>query len=106
MPQLWVPGAAEPSMADFVERLHSHIERFAKEVAGGDASVEVELHDGSALRLESILPEPGYGFITLRPQAEDGGPEELIVQVGAIVRIRLGTPEPEQPPFGFTKPST
>ena len=58
MPELWIPGSAEPSIEDFVERVHRQIERSAKESAGGEAQVEVELRDGSVLALESILPEP------------------------------------------------
>ncbi len=103
MPELWVPGVAEPSLEDFVQRLHKHIARFAAERAGGEAAVEVELRDGSVFQLEAIMPEPGYGFITLCPHAEDGEPEELVVPVGAIARIRLGRPE-EHPPFGFAGP--
>ena len=99
MPELWVPGASEPSLEDLVGRLHQLVERFARERAGGQASVEVELRDGSVLRLVAIRPEPGYGFVTLCP-VEEGRPEELIVPVGAIARIRLSPPE-EHPPFGF-----
>lgn len=101
MPDLWVPGMPQPSLEDFVTRLLKHIERFALERAGGEAAVEVELRDGSVFRLASIAPEPGYGFITLCPYTEEGGPEELIVPVGAIGRIRLSPPE-QQPPFGFS----
>ncbi len=102
MPELWVPGAAEPSIEAFVERLHRHIERFATEVAGGEAQVEVELRDGSVLPLESILPEPGFGFVTLRPHSRHR--EEIVVPIGAITRIRMSPPE-AHPPFGFSKPS-
>ena len=84
-------------MDDFVERLHKHIARFAEE-CGGEVQVEVELRDGSVLPLESILPEPGYGFVTLRPHASH--PEEIVIQVGAIARITLG-PQETHPPFGF-----
>jgi hypothetical protein len=27
-PKLWVPGAAEPSLDDFVKRIHQQIERY------------------------------------------------------------------------------
>jgi hypothetical protein len=100
MPELWIPGAAEPSIEDFVERVHRQIERFAKEVPGGEAQVEVELRDGSLLPLESIIAEPGFGFLTLRPHSRRK--EEMVVPIGAIARIRLGPPE-EHPPFGFSK---
>jgi len=101
MPELWVPGAAEPSSSAFVERLHAQIDRFAKALPGGEAQVEIELRDGSVLPLESILPEPGYGFVTLRPHS--GRAEEVVIPVGAIARLRLGPPE-QHPPFGFFQP--
>ena len=59
VPELWVPGAGEPSIEAFVERLHRQIERFAKSGPAADAAVEVELRDGSVLRLESILARAG-----------------------------------------------
>jgi hypothetical protein len=102
MPDLWVPGAAAPSIEDFVDRLHRQIERFAEEQPGKEAQVEVELHDGSLLPLAAIVPEPGFGFVTLRPH--NRRKEEIIVPVGSIVRIRLAPPE-QHPPFGFSKPS-
>ena len=99
MPELWVPGSAEASSDALVERLVGQIARFAKEQPGGEAQVEVELRDGSTIPLESILPEPGFGFITLRPHGSR--PEEIVVPVGAIARIRVGPPE-QHPPFGFS----
>ena len=102
MPELWVPGSAEPSIADFVERVLSQIARFAKGLPGGEAQVEIELHDGLMLPLESILPEPGFGFVTLRPHSRRK--EEIVIPVGAILRLRLSSPE-EHPPFGFSKPA-
>ncbi len=101
MPELWVPGAAVPSIDDFVERIHAQIERFAKSLPGGEAQVEIELSDGSVLPLESILPEPGFGFVTLRPHSPRT--EEIAVPIGAIARLRLAPPE-QHPPFGFSKP--
>ena len=103
MPELWVPGSAEPSSDVLVERLHAQIERFANALPGGEAQVEIELRDGSVLPLESILPEPGFGFVTLRPHAPQA--EEVVIPVGAIARLRLGPPE-EHPAFGFSKPAT
>ena len=101
MPELWIPGAAEPSIEGFVERVHRQIERFAKETPGGEAQVELELRDGSLLPLESIIPEPGFGFVPLRPHSRRK--EEIVIPIGAIARLRLGPPE-EHPPFGFSKP--
>ena len=99
---IWVPGAPQPSLEDFVARLHKHIERFGSERAEGEVSVEVELRDGSVLRLVSIDPEPGYGFITLSPHRDDGESEELIVPVAAVTRLQLTRME-QQPPFGFAQ---
>jgi len=103
-PGIWVPGAPQPSLEDFVSRLNTHIERFARERADGQAAVEIELRDGSVHRLVSIADEPGYGFVTLTPHREDGQAEEMIVPVAAISAIRL-TPMEEHPPFGFAAPS-
>jgi hypothetical protein len=102
MPELWVPGAAEPSAEGFIERLHAQIDRFAKSLPGGEAQVEIELRDGSVLPLESILPEPGYGFVTLRPHSAQA--EEVVIPIAAIARLQLGPPE-QHPPFGFAGPA-
>jgi hypothetical protein len=103
VPELWVPGAAMPSIEDFVERIHRQVERFAKDLPGGEAQVEVELRDGSVHALESILPEPGFGFVTLKPHARL--PEEVVVPVSSIARFRLAPPE-QHPPFGFSPTPT
>jgi hypothetical protein len=101
VPELWVPGSAEASSDALVERVLRQIERFAKEL-GGEVQVEIELRDGSMIPLESILADPGYGFITLRPHGRRK--EEVVVPVGAIARLQLGPPE-QHPPFGFSKPA-
>jgi hypothetical protein len=107
MPELWVPGAAGPSLEDFVKRLNAAIESFAVRRGWESAVVEVQLHDGTRVAVHSIRPEPGYGFLTLCPYPEDEErpwpkgreadgectPEELIVPVGSIVRITLGEAE-------------
>jgi hypothetical protein len=100
VPELWVPGSAEASSDALVERVLRQIERFAKEL-GGEVQVEIELRDGSVIPLESILPEPGFGFVTLRPHTSPK--EEIVVPVGAIARLSLAPPE-QHPPFGFSKP--
>jgi len=111
-----VPGAAGPSLEDFVGRLLKTIEAFAARRGWDEAVVEVQLHDGTRFAVHSIRPEPGYGFLTLCPYPEDEElpwpkgsadgecpPEELIVPVGSIVRITLG--ESERPArFGFSIP--
>ncbi len=101
--QIWVPGAPQPSLEDFVNRLQARIQRFAKEHGDGQVAVEVELRDGSVHRLVSIDDEPGYGFVTLSPYREDGQAEEMIVPVASIAAVRL-TPMEEHPPFGFSAP--
>lgn len=117
MPELWVPGAAGPSLEDFVKRLHLTIEGFAARRGWERAVVEVRLHDGTRFAVHSIRPEPGYGFLTLCPYPEDderpwpgdadaGGecpPEEIVVPVGSIVRITLGQAE-RHARLGFAVP--
>ncbi len=102
-PDLWVPGAAEPSLDDFVARIHRQIERFTGTHTAELSHVEVVLGDGERLTLDSISSEPGYGFLTLTVHVEDGDPEQLIVPVGAIRRIALGAADADQRP-GFALP--
>jgi hypothetical protein len=101
-PDLWVPGAAEPSLDDFVKRIHRQIERFTATHPAERSHVEVELADGERLTLRSISSEPGYGFLTLAVHGEGEG-EELIVPVGAIRRIVLGPADEARRP-GFALP--
>ena len=103
MPELWIPGMAGP-LDDLVARIHRRIESFAAEHELEQAQVEVELSDGALLRLSSISAEPGYGFLTLVPHAEDGEPQELIVPLGAIRMLTLSRAEPESP-IGFSLPA-
>jgi hypothetical protein len=102
VPELWVPGAAEPSIDAFVGRVLDQVARFARDEPGGEVQVEIELRDGSVIALESILPEPGFGFVTLRPHGDRR--EEIVVPVGAIARLTLAPPE-QHPPFGFSTPA-
>ena len=97
-PELWVPGAAEPSLDDFVGRIHRQIERYTTTHAADRSHVEVELADGERLALRSLSSDPGYGFLTL---TVDG--EQLIVPVGSIRRITLGPADEERKP-GFALP--
>jgi hypothetical protein len=97
-PDLWVPGAAEPSLDDFVERVHRLIEQYTATHAADRSHVEVELADGERLTLRSLSSEPGFGFLTLA--LED---EQVIVPVGSIRRITLG-PADEQNRPGFALP--
>ena len=102
MPELWIPGVAGP-LDDLVARIHLRIESFAAEHELEQAQVEVELADGALIRLLSISPEPGYGFLTLVPHPEDDEPQELIVPLGSIQRLTLSRAEPESP-IGFALP--
>jgi hypothetical protein len=99
-PDLWVPGAAEPSLDAFVERVHRQIERFTSTHASEQSHVEIELADGARYTLVSLSSEPGYGFLTLA--VHEG--EELIVPIGSIRRITLGPADEDQKP-GFALPT-
>ena len=98
-PDLWVPGAAEPSLEDFVARVHRQIERYTATHTAERSHVEVELADGERLALESLSSEPGYGFLTLVVHAAG----QLIVPVGAIRRITLAPADENRKP-GFALP--
>lgn len=87
---------------DFVARVHREIERFAAARNLKQAVVEVELRDRSHFRLDSILPEPGSGFVTFVVHAAEGEPEEVMVQVQSITRIELHRADDPEPPFGFS----
>ncbi len=100
-PDLWVPGSAEPSLDDFVSRVHRQIERYTATHAADRSHVVVELSDGERLTLHSLSSEPGYGFLTLTVHSGgDGGPEQVIVPVGGIRRIALGPADEDRRP-GF-----
>jgi hypothetical protein len=98
-PDLWVPGAAEPSLDDFVTRIHRQIERYTSTHPAEQSHVEVELADGERLAVLSLSSEPGYGFLTLVVEGE-----QLIVPVGSIRRITLGPADEENKP-GFALPA-
>jgi len=97
MPELWVPGVEGPH-EDFVDKIHRQIASYGENVV-----VTIELRDGTRYELISISPEPGYGFITLRPHPEGEAPSEIIVPIGAIAQIRLHAPE-ERAQVGFSLP--
>jgi hypothetical protein len=99
-PELWVPGAAEPSLEAFVERVHRQIERYTATHSADRSHVEVELADGARFALESLSSEPGFGFLTLA--VHEG--EQLIVPVGSIRRITLGPADEDRKP-GFALPA-
>ena len=61
--------------------------------------------DGARFTLDTISPEPGFGFVTLVPYrdaSEDDVPEQLIVPVGTIRRIELARAEEQRARFGFS----
>jgi hypothetical protein len=101
MPELWTPGMAGP-LEELVARIHRRIKEFADE-HGVEAMVEAELADGSLHRLESISAEPGFGFVTLSPHAEEE-PRVLIVPLGAIRQLTITEAEPERR-VGFSLPA-
>jgi hypothetical protein len=105
MPELWVPGVAEPSLDAFVERIHRQIEQYTSTHGAERSAVEVEFADGHRVLLESLSAEPGYGFVTFSAhRAEEGDPRQLIVPVGSIRRIALGPAEGDRVRFGFALP--
>jgi hypothetical protein len=108
MPDLWVPGSAAPT-DEFVGALHRQIQRYADRVAVKVAFVEIELADGQRFPLDVISPEPGFGFVTLRPhqtEDEDELPEELVVPIASIRRVELSRAEEHRERFGFSLPDT
>jgi hypothetical protein len=105
MSQLWVPGFSGP-IDDLVNRLHRRIEQFAEEAGVQEAHVEVELVDGARYSVEALTPEPGYGFITIRPHPAEDVPGEVIVPIGMIKRFELSSAADERGRFGFSLPSS
>jgi hypothetical protein len=105
MPDLWVPGFAGP-LDDLVDRIHRRIAQFAEEQGVEQASVEVELFDGVRYTVESLQPEPGYGFVTIRPHPGDDAPAEVIVPIGSIKRIELNRAAEQRATLGFSVPGS
>ena len=102
MTNIWIPGAAGP-VDDLLQRIQRRVARFAEAHGIERPTVEVELIDGALLVLETMSPEPGYGFLTLvpHPDEEGGPPYELVVPVGAIRQLAIRVPEPAHGRFGF-----
>jgi hypothetical protein len=97
---LWTPGAAGP-LEEFIARVTRIVGAFTAENALEQAEVRIELADGSRHTVESMSPEPGFGFFSFAPHGEDGdGPRRLIVPVGVVRSIEVSAPDPERP-FGF-----
>jgi hypothetical protein len=106
VPELWIPGAAPPSLVDFVERLHKQIESYTSTHGAEQTEVELEFVDGERVTLQSLSPEPGFGFVTvaLHPES-DRDAHQLIVPVGSIRRISLGPADAGRAKFGFSLPA-
>ena len=103
MSHIWLPGLAGP-LDDLLQRIQRRVDRFAETHGVERPTVEVELIDGALLVLESMSPEPGYGFLTLVPHPEEEGepPYELVVPVGAIRQLAIRVTEPARVRFGFS----
>jgi hypothetical protein len=101
--ELWVPGFAGP-LDDLIDRIHRRIEQFAGEAGVEQAFVEIELVDGVRYVVESLSPEPGYGFVTIRPHAADKTPAEVILPIGSIRRIELSGTADQPTALGFSVP--
>jgi hypothetical protein len=79
---------------ELVKRIERRVERFKEEHGLAEVEVTIELLDGSLHRLKTLAAEPGFGFVSFCPHADE--PEEVIVPLGAIREIRLSMPGPEQ----------
>jgi hypothetical protein len=104
MTGLWVPGMTSGPQDEFVARLHRLIRQFAVDEGVEDASVQVELADGVRFAVHSLSAEPGFGFITIRPYAEDQPdvPGAVVVPVSSIKRIELDRAAGERGLLGFS----
>ena len=60
----------------------------------------------SGISVESLAPEPGYGFVTIRPHPRDEMPGEVIVPIGSIKRIELSKAADERTRLGFSVPAS
>ena len=92
-----MPGLEGPHEA-FLDGLNRRIA-----AQGENVVVEVELRDGARFEVIGLGPEPGFGFITLRPRPDEDEPSEVIVPLASIAQIRLHAVE-EKPTFGFQLP--
>ena len=87
-------------MEEFVERLHRAIREISDK-----PHVAIELVDGSRFVVESIVAEPGYGFVTLHPHPTGEPPDAIVVPVGALRRIEINRAAEPEAPFGFSLPA-
>jgi hypothetical protein len=97
---LWTPGAAGP-LDELVARVGRIVGAFAAENGLEQAEVRIELADGSRHTVASLTPEPGFGFFSFTPHADDGHePRRVIIPIGLVRSIEVSAPDPERP-FGF-----
>ena len=67
--------------------------------------MELELPDGAVFVVDSLSPEPGFGFVTVRPHPAEGEPQtEVILPLGAFARLTLWPAEEPRERFGFRLP--
>ena len=105
MSELWLPGAPAAPVDQFVERLLRTIAAFARDAGVERPVVVVELADTARFALDSIAPEPGFGFVTLRVHPrDDEGPDALIVPLASLRRIELRRAAEAELRFGFALP--
>ena len=95
---LWTPGAAGP-LDEFVARVTGMVSTFAAEQGLDQAEVRLELGDGSRLSVQTMTPEPGFGFLAVTPHGDDE-PRLMVVPIGFIRSIEISAPDPERP-IGF-----
>jgi hypothetical protein len=101
-PEAWIPPGGE----ELVANVHRAIADFVAEVGIARAWVLVELADGARYPLETLLAEPGSGFVTLVPHPEDDEtPERIIVPITSIRRLELARAEEQRARLGFTAPA-
>ncbi len=77
------------------------VAEFTAEHSLQQAEVRLELMDGSRHMLAKMTAEPGFGFFSFIPHADDGGePRCVVVPIGAVKLIEISSPDPERS-FGF-----
>ena len=68
---------------ELVKRIERRVERFKEEHGLAEVEVTIELLDGSLHRLRTLTAEPGSGFVSFSPHADE--PEEVIVPLGSYL---------------------
>jgi hypothetical protein len=106
VPELWTPVVEGPHEA-FVERLHRSFAEFAEASGIAAPVVEIELADTARFVIDKILPDPGFGMITIYVHdRDDDAPDALVIPIGSIRRIELRrSPEDRVARFGFSLPA-